>query len=121
MQKKAKIVTAPIKHHRRSIRLKKYDYTQAGAYFITICTHNRECLFGEIVDGKLILNEMGQTIQKCWDDIPVRFPEVELDESVVMPDHFHGIICFVGAPLAGAQKLRATALLRRAGNGCPYG
>ncbi|WP_222842612.1 hypothetical protein [Thermoflavifilum thermophilum] len=53
-------------HHRRSIRLSGYDYSSAGAYFITVCTHNRECLFGDIVDGKMRLNEWGEIAQQCW-------------------------------------------------------
>jgi len=82
----------PDVHHRRSIRLKNYDYSQPGAYFITICTHNRECLFGDIVDGEMILNEYGEIAKKCWLEIPVHFPNVLLDEYVIMPNHVHGII-----------------------------
>jgi REP element-mobilizing transposase RayT len=79
-------------HHRRSIRLKNYDYSQQSAYFITICTHNRQNLFGEIVDGAMILNEYGKIAQQCWLEIPVHFPHVRLDEFVIMPNHVHGII-----------------------------
>ena len=80
------------KHHRRSIRLNGYDYSQAGAYFVTICTEARECLFGEIVDAEMRLNEHGRIVCECWDVIPQRFPNVELDEFVVMPNHVHAII-----------------------------
>ncbi len=79
-------------HHRRSIRLKDYDYSQAGAYFITICTQNRECLFGEIKDGQMRLNEMGKITAIEWENTSVLRPNIELDEWVVMPNHFHGII-----------------------------
>ena len=84
-------------HHRRSIRLKDYDYSQYGAYFVTICAQNRECLFGEIIDGAMVLNKLGQITHQCWQDIPKHFPQVELDEFVIMPNHVHGIICIVGA------------------------
>ena len=65
-------------HHRRSIRLKGYDYTQPGLYFITICTENRECIFGHIANGKMILNETGQVAETCWQSIPIHFPTVRL-------------------------------------------
>ena len=80
------------KPHRRSIRLRGYDYSQAGAYFVTICTQNRECLFGEIVDGEINLNPLGEVILKWWDALPNYYPPVELDAFVVMPNHLHGII-----------------------------
>jgi len=80
------------KYHRRSIRLKGYDYSQAGAYYVTMCTQNRECLFGEIVNGKMRLNEYGQIVQQCWMEIPQHYQNVQLDEYVVMPNHVHGII-----------------------------
>ena len=77
---------------RRSIRLKSYDYAQAGAYFITVCAQGRECLFGECADGKFNFNEAGQFVKQCWFDIPRHFPHAELDAFVVMPNHVHGII-----------------------------
>jgi REP element-mobilizing transposase RayT len=79
-------------HHRRSIRLRGYDYTQAGAYFITICTHQRQRLFGEIVDGQMHLNLCGQVVISRWQNIPRHFACIKLDEFVLMPDHLHGII-----------------------------
>ena len=79
-------------HRRRSIRLKGYDYSQAGAYFITVCAWNKECLFGEIKDGEMLLNEYGEIIMKCWDTIPSHFLHVETDEFIVMPNHMHGIV-----------------------------
>ncbi len=91
----------PHKHHRRSIRLKGYDYTQAGAYFVTICTQNRECLFGEVVDGEMRLNAAGQMIQSVWNELPAFYPGVDIDEFVVMPNHIHGIIVLVGATPCG--------------------
>ncbi len=79
-------------HHRRSIRLKDYDYSQTGAYFVTICVRNRECLMGDVIDGKMILNDFGEIVLKCWKDIPNHFPHVSLNEYVIMPNHIHGII-----------------------------
>lgn len=103
----------PQKHHRRSIRLKGYDYTQAGAYFITIVTQDRECLLGDVVDGVMQLSEAGHMVERCWYDIPTYFPNVELDAFVTMPNHLHGIIVIahnhpVGAGLVPAQHDRAT-------------
>jgi REP element-mobilizing transposase RayT len=79
-------------HHRRSIRLKGYDYSQAGAYFITICTKNRECFFGSIINGKMILNNAGKIADECWLEISKHFPNAILHEHIVMPNHVHGII-----------------------------
>lgn len=84
-------------HHRRSIRLKGYDYSQSGLYFITICTQNRQCLLGEISEGKMILNNAGKMVENCWYEIPAHFPNIKLHHMVVMPNHFHGIIEIVGA------------------------
>jgi REP element-mobilizing transposase RayT len=79
-------------HHRRSIRLRGYDYSQVGAYFITICTHERICLFGEVVDGEMRLNNAGRMVEQCWNEMPTHFPHVKLDEYVIMPNHVHGIL-----------------------------
>jgi len=88
----------PRKHHRCSIRLKGYDYTQAGAYFVTIVTHDRECLFGEVVDGQMRLNPFGEIVREEWFRTAVVRPYVMLapDEFVVMPNHIHGIIWITG-------------------------
>ena len=82
----------PQRHHRRSIRLKNYDYSQAGAYYVTIDVQNRECLFGEIVNYKMILSEAGKMIDEQWIALLERFPDIELDVYQVMPNHSHGII-----------------------------
>jgi len=79
-------------HHRHSIRLREYDYSNAGAYFVTVCTQNRECLFGKIVDGKVILNDAGRMVESIWNELDQHYKGIETDESVVMPNHFHGII-----------------------------
>jgi len=70
-------------HHRRTIRLRDYDYSQAGAYFLTICIQDRECLFGNVVNGEMQLHEAGKAIQKWWDETAIKFKNIELDESVV--------------------------------------
>jgi len=99
----------PALHHRRSIRLRGYDYSQAGAYFITICTHHRRCIFGHIENQEMVLNEYGQVAYREWEKLPARWPQVELGAFQIMPNHVHGIIIIrdvafhVGAPLAGAQ------------------
>ena len=80
------------KYRIESIRLKGYDYSSEGAYFITIVTKNREHFFGEIVDGKMIFNAIGENAQKYWDEIPQHFSFIRLDEMVVMPNHIHGIL-----------------------------
>jgi putative transposase len=86
----------PEKHHRRSIRLKGHDYSQPGAYFVTICTRDQACLFGHVVNGEMRLNDAGEIAQRCWEEIPRHFPLVELDAFVVMPNHVHGIIVIQG-------------------------
>ena len=92
----------PKKHHRRSIRLKGYDYTQPGEYFVTICTHNRNCLFGQVVNGQVELNEYGQIVAAEWEKSPMIRRELELDVFVIMPNHLHGIVNIVGAIGVGA-------------------
>lgn len=84
-------------HHRKSIRLKGYDYSQAGLYFITICCQDRICRFGEIVtdensQSKMILNDAGNIANECWLEIPEHFRNAKLHEHIVMPNHVHGII-----------------------------
>ena len=83
--------------NRHSIRLPNYDYGQDGVYYVTICTFNRECLFGDVVDGTMELNEFGEIVAECWNNIHGQFPNVELDQWVIMPNHVHGIIHIVGA------------------------
>jgi putative transposase len=82
----------PQKHHRRSIRLQGYDYSQAGMYYITIVTQSREYLFGEVVNAEMILNRFGQIVQYAWYDLPKHYPHVELDTFCSMPNHVHAII-----------------------------
>jgi len=93
----------PTRHHRRSIRLKGYDYTQPGAYFVTLVTHERMPLFGEIVNGEMRLNDIGRVAERCWLDIPSHFPHVALDAFVIMPNHVHGILWIIESPPGTAE------------------
>ena len=100
------------KHHRRSIRLPGYDYSQPGMYFVTICTQDRECLFGEIMDGELRPNAAGQMIEKWWAKLVAKFSSIEIDEFVVMPNHLHGILVLVGASRRGDTRVGAAPCSR---------
>jgi putative transposase len=81
---------------KNSLRLQGYDYAQAGYYFVTVCTHERQCLFGEVAECGITLNEAGLVIQSIWNDLPCRFPGIGLDEYIIMPNHIHGIIILNG-------------------------
>jgi putative transposase len=85
------------RHHRRSVRLKGHDYAQPGAYFVTVCTRERESVLGRIVDSELRLSPIGEIVERNWHDIPARFPGIALDAFVVMPNHIHGIITVTDA------------------------
>lgn len=89
----------PQKHHRRSIRLKGYDYSQAGMYFITICCQHRICRFGHVENDEMVLNKYGQIAFDEWAELPERFPNVELDVFQIMPNHIHGIIVLTEFPV----------------------
>ncbi|MEE8128116.1 MAG: hypothetical protein V3T45_06140, partial [Nitrospinaceae bacterium] len=99
-------------HRRRSIRLKGYDYSLAGAYFVTVCTQDRLCLFGNVNNEQMTLSQAGQMVYEQWSELPKRFPELAIDEFTMMPNHLHGILIIndnettqsVGAPLVGAQN-----------------
>jgi putative transposase len=97
------------KPERCSIRLKDYDYSAAGAYFVTICAHNRLPLFGSIAENGMALNEMGLMVERWWLELKNKFRSIEIDDYVIMPNHFHGIVAIVGADLrvrpdSGADK-----------------
>jgi putative transposase len=79
-------------HHRRSIRLPAYSYAWMGFYFVTLCAHQRQCLLGEILAGRMVLNENGRVVEEEWRRTPLVRPEVRLDTFMVMPNHFHGIL-----------------------------
>ena len=92
-------------HHRRSIRLTEYDYSQPNAYFVTICTFKKECLFGEVVDREMRLNEVGMIVANDWIHSGVIRNEIELDEWIIMPNHFHAVVWFRSdSELDGVRK-----------------
>ena len=93
----------PIIHHRHSIRLKGYDYSQAGLYFVTICCQDRVCRFGNIENGEMILNDAGQMVEKWRAELSNKFPDIKLDTYVIMPNHFHAIIENTGNIAVGAD------------------
>ena len=94
----------PRLHHRRSIRLAGYDYSQPGAYFVTLVTHQRQCLLGQIINGEMHLSAMGQIADEHWRAIPDHFPQVELGTYIIMPNHIHGIIIIHSSPAVGALQ-----------------
>jgi REP element-mobilizing transposase RayT len=102
-------------HHRRSIRLKNYDYSRAGMYFVTICVNHRLPLFGQIVAGEMLLNDVGIIVRNTWLDLVNHVSNLALHEFVVMPNHFHGIIEIVGA---GSKPAHNTRMFHN-GNLCP--
>ncbi len=79
-------------HHRRSIRLKGYNYANPGWYFVTACTYQRKLLFGDVIQGQMRPSVIGSIVRECWNEIPQHFPTSQLDVSIVMPNHLHGII-----------------------------
>jgi REP element-mobilizing transposase RayT len=84
------------KPRRRSIRLKEYDYSQPGAYFVTVCVNRRRCILAHIRDENVVLSRVGAVVQRCWEDVPNHFSAVELDAFVIMPNHLHGILVLHG-------------------------
>lgn len=96
----------PDKLYHHPPRLRGYDYSQAGFYYVTINTQERQHFFGEVIGGRLHLNDNGEIVQSIWDDLPRRFPGVTLDTSILMPNHLHGIIVQSGE--AKAKKFAPT-------------
>ena len=86
---------------RQRLPLPDYDYAQAGAYSVTICTRGQTCLLGGGNDGEIQPNNAGETVTRCWEEVPQHFPYVELDGFVVMPNHVHGVLLFGERELAG--------------------
>ncbi|MBC8278251.1 MAG: transposase [FCB group bacterium] len=89
-----------------SIRLKDYDYALAGAYFVTICIQNRECILGRIEDGTMLLSEHGRIEDDCWYALPEHYSNVFLDQFTVMPNHVHGIVLLTETGDVGARSSR---------------
>ena len=96
-------------HHRRSIRLQEWDYSSPGAYFVTICTYHRECLFGEVADSEMRLSELGQIVNDEWSRTPEVRPYVDLDLFVVMPNHVH-VLFWIVDHLTDASDRRGVSL-----------
>jgi REP element-mobilizing transposase RayT len=92
-------------HHRRSIRLPGYDYTTPGAYFITICTRQHACLLGEITNSQIQGTPLGYLAQQQWLKLPTRFPHIQLDAFIVMPNHMHGILIIPGRGMGVGIRL----------------
>jgi putative transposase len=105
----------PDQHRRRSIRLREYDYSQTGLYFLTICAWQREPVLGEVIDGTMWLNEAGVVVREAWAALPDRFPTVALDAFVVMPNHVHGIVALGAIPVAERDAGSVGALLAAPG------
>ena len=96
-------------HHRRSIRLSEYNYSQEGAYFITIVTHKRECIFGVIDDHTMHPNTADKIATECWLEIPIHFPYVLADSFIVMPNHIHGILALTSSLSKISQNAEASS------------
>jgi len=96
-------------HHRHSMRLQHYDYAKTGAYFVTICTHNRTCTFGEVTGSLMIQNEAGRMVESIWCAIPGHYSNVSIDAFVVMPNHVHGIL-FITKDLVGARFIATESI-----------
>lgn len=79
-------------HHRRTIRLQEYDYSSDGLYFITICTHQHKTTLGKNIDGQMTLSRSGEIIEKVWNELNTKFPNIICHEYTIMPNHLHGII-----------------------------
>ena len=96
----------PDLHRRHSIRLTDYDYSSAGFYFITICVQGRESLLAEVVDGVMVLNDAGRMVENIWTELPTQYPGIAVDDHVIMPNHFHGIIV-LKSPVDPPLRLRS--------------
>jgi len=100
------------KHHRRSIRLKEYNYSQIGAYFVTLCVKHRESLLGHILDGKMRMNEVGRIVEDCWRWLCGQYEYVSLDEWIVMPNHLHRVVLIVDK-CRGGSRTAPTNVVRK--------
>ena len=109
----------PIKHHRRSTRLQGFDYTQAGAYFVTVVTSARNCLLGEIKNDEMRVTDAGRLVQSVWCELPKHYPRVECDAFVVMPNHIHGVIILANVASVAAGNVGAGFKPAPTGHGLP--
>jgi len=95
------------RHHRRSIRLQGWDYSEARAYFVTICTQNHQCLLGDVVNDEMLLNECGGVVAQYWEWLRGQYLHLDLDAWIVMPNHVHGIIV-IGEACRGGSRTAPT-------------
>jgi REP element-mobilizing transposase RayT len=100
-------------NRRRTLRLKDYDYSRPGAYFLTFVLRDRRRLFGEILDGEMRLSAPGNMVQSVWLHLGDRYPGIQLDEFVIMPDHFHGIVHFTEGESKAVPRLDLFQLVHR--------
>jgi putative transposase len=105
----------PKKHHRRSIRLRGHNYSGGGAYFITICVQDKQCMLGRVVDSRMALSECGQVVQDVWDMLPQRFPTLVLDAFQLMPNHLHAVLVIPGTGLEPSLALATGAAVIQTG------
>jgi len=103
----------PVYHQRHSIRLKGYDYSKEGAYFVTVVTQDRNNLLGEILDGQMRLNDFGKIVQNTWDDLINHNDHIELDDFVAMPNHVHGIIVITNAEMERDDRRSVSEVVRQ--------
>lgn len=82
--------------NRKPNRLRNYDYSQAGYYFVTICTQNKQLLFGKIIDRQMVTNDAGRMVERTWNELPKFYRGIQIDQFQIMPNHLHGIIIIVG-------------------------
>lgn len=108
-------------HHRKTFRLREYDYSQPGFYFVTICTQERAPMFGNIVDGAMLLNDAGKMVQTVWDEMPKHYPDVLLDEFIIMPNHIHDIVSVGAAPCGRPDMFYGRLDLNESKQGQPRG
>ena len=110
----------PGRHHRRSVRMSRWDYASGGYYFVTVCTHQRDCLFGSVVEGEMALSPLGRAVDTLWHRNLQRSDPAELDVMQVMPNHLHAILILTGTdedePAEGAPKYRSGTLGAIIGN-----
>ena len=99
-------------HHRKSIRLQEYDYSEPGPYFVTACIYNMEKLLGKIVEGEINLNQYGEIVKRCWDYLPKHYENMILDAFVIMPNHVHGIILLSEIGPEKGKKVTLSEVIR---------
>jgi putative transposase len=108
-------------HRRRSVRLPGYDYAEPGAYFVTICTIDKRCILGGVVDSAVVLSDAGRIVRRVWDELPARFPTVRLDWLAVMPNHVHCVLWLTDGEEGAASGAPTEPPFTGAASGAPTG